>query len=207
MQDFERTSTSDFGKKRGSSEDHHFDLQVKVKDEMPEASEEKVKQLKRMIEIEEEEAKLKAKWSTIKERAVMRGIQTIFKKYKMNMKGKEKEEFGRLKRRIRNEENRRKRELEQNVRRQTTEQLEILKSVGYRVLTTDNGEHRFVPMCSACHKTNSQLSVCQACMFTWYCDEWCQRKDWDDRHCHQCRTLQMKKASSMFSFKVDENDC
>lgn len=203
MQDCEKTLSSNLKGTCNRQEDLPLSLPEKEENEMK-ASEGTIRELRRMIEIEEEEAKMKAKWSTIQERVVMKGIQTIFKKHKIKMKRREKEEFGKLKCRIKNEENRKKRELQDNVRRQTIEQLEILKSVGYRVVRTDD-EYRLIPMCGACHKTNSQLSVCEECMVTWYCDEWCQRKHWEESHCNQCRTLRMKKTSCMFPFKLCRN--
>ncbi|XP_031565383.1 uncharacterized protein LOC116300620 [Actinia tenebrosa] len=196
MQDFQKISKSHLKVNCCRPEDLPSSLQEK---------EETNKESKRMMEIEEEEAKMKLKWSIIQERAVMRGIQTIFKKYKTNMKKGEEKEWDKLKSRIKAEQGRKKKEFQENVRRQTTQQLELLKSLGYRVVETGDEYCFFVPTCSGCHKASSQLLVCEACMVTWYCDEWCQRKDWDERHCYQCRTKRMNKTSCTFPFKVCKN--
>jgi Skp family chaperone for outer membrane proteins len=183
------------------------DFHKEVKKETNAIAEKKIRDLKRMTEIEEEEAKMKVKWSKLQKQAVMRGIDNAVKKHRTAMKEKEQKDWGRLRRRIKDEQLRKEKELQDDVRRRTTEQLKLLQSVGYKVVKTDGGpdEYKFVPICSTCSKASGQLMLCEECMVTWYCDEWCQRKDWEDRHCYQCKSLQTNRKPCVFPFKVNKN--
>lgn len=99
--------------------------------------------------------------------------------------------------------------------------VESLKDKGFNQINdnlfkmTETGLRAFIvklrygnPICNFCHKKENNMTLlrCSKCKLVFYCDEVCQKMDWNEHKLYCCKNDYIVKPNDLYSPVIMEHD-
>lgn len=131
---------------------------------------------------EHKDVQTRISWTNFQTREIIKGIGGAAREYGQNIKEEKEREMNSIEMQLKRKYRHELRNMKQPTEEKTIQ--DILENAPEKEGTIDSGYGRIVvcssvPACEACCNASTKLSLCGACGVVWYCNELCQKKDWE----------------------------